>query len=63
MRKHDVYHGVFLGAHADYEIPMGATILFGGLRTQWGYTWTDLIPPQDGEIMDVNLLMTLGVRY
>lgn len=63
LRKHDVYHGVFLGVHSDYERPLGAAILFAGLRAQWGYTWTDLIPPQDGEIQDINLLMTFGVRY
>jgi hypothetical protein len=63
LRKHDVFHGVFLGVHADYEIPLGATLFFAGIRTQWGYTWADFIPPQDSDIQDVNLLLTLGLRF
>ena len=63
LRKHDVFHGVFLGAHADYEIPLGATLFFAGIRTQWGYTWADFIPPQDSDIQDVNFLLTFGLRF
>ena len=42
---------------------MGAWILFGGLRGEWGHNWMNLVPPQDGNIQDVNVLLTLGVRF
>lgn len=63
LRKHDVYHGVFIDVHGDYERDLGTCILFAGLRAQWGYNWMELIPPQDGDLQDVNLLMTIGIRY
>ena len=63
LRKSGVYHGVFLGAHADVEVPMGAWLFFAGGRAQWGYDWTDFIPPQQGDIQNVNLLLELGVRF
>lgn len=63
LRKHGVTEGVFVGAHWNAEVPMGAWILFGGFRVQWGYMWTNLIPPQDGNLQDLYLLGTVGVRF
>ncbi|MCZ2341506.1 MAG: hypothetical protein LC104_06880 [Bacteroidales bacterium] len=63
LRKHDVYHGVFIDVHGDYEREIGTCIVFAGLRAQWGYNWMDLMPPQDGDLQDVNFLMTFGIRY
>jgi hypothetical protein len=63
LRKHGVTQGVFVGAHWNAEVPMGAWILFGGFRAQWGYMWTNLIPPQDGNLQDLYLLGTVGVRF
>ena len=63
LRKTSVTHGVFLGTHATYERPLGAYILFGGMRAQWGYTWANLIAPVGSDVVDVNLLLTAGVRY
>lgn len=63
LRKSGVTHGVFLGTHASWEKPMGAYVLFGGLRTQVGYTWTNLVAPVGGDIIDVSFLLTAGVRY
>lgn len=63
MRKQGITHGVYLGTHWDAEVPMGAWILFGGVRAEWGKTWTNLLPPNDGDMQDVNLLLTVGVRF
>ncbi len=63
LRRSGISHGVYLGANWDWEKPLGAWILFGGVRAEWGYTWMNLIPPQDGNLQDVNLLLTLGVRF
>jgi hypothetical protein len=42
---------------------MGAWFLVFGGRVEWGITYSDLIPPQDGDLQDVNLLLSIGVRF
>ena len=62
-RRQNVTHGVFLAAHTTCEVPMGSWILFAGLRAEWGYDWTNIVPPMDGNMHSVNLLLTSGIRY
>jgi hypothetical protein len=63
LRKDGVTHGFGLGLHMDYEKPMGNWILTYGLRCDWHYTITNLVPPQGGDIHDVNILFTIGARF
>ena len=63
QRRQGVTHGVFLMAHTTFDIPMGTWIMFGGLRAEWGYDWTNLIPPLDGNLHNVNLMLTWGIRF
>jgi hypothetical protein len=63
IRRQGVTHGVFIETHATVEIPMGAWILFGGLRTEWGYDWMNLFPPYQGNLHNFNLLLTGGIRF
>lgn len=63
FRRQGITHSVYLGTHWNAEVPMGAWILFGGVRAEWGKTWTNLLPPNDGDLQDVNLLLTAGVRF
>ncbi|MGL6095289.1 MAG: hypothetical protein ACRC7O_05755 [Fimbriiglobus sp.] len=63
LRRDGLYHGIFVGAHVDCEIPVGGYVLFSGLKTQWGYDWTNLVPPENGDIQTVNLLWTIGLRF
>lgn len=62
-RHHDVYHGFFLAANWHWERPFGGLMLFGGLRTEWGYNWVNLIPRQNTDIQDLNFLATVGFRF
>ena len=62
-RRHNVTHGVFVAAHSTVEVPMGSWILFAGLRAEWGYDWTNIVPPMDGNMHSINLMMTSGIRY
>lgn len=59
----DNYGGVVLGWHTMLEVPMGAWVLFGGLRAEYGYNWSELLPGQNSNTHDVNLLFTTGFRY
>jgi hypothetical protein len=62
-RRQSVFHGVYLGLHTHFERPMGGWILFGGTRVEWGYDWMNIVPPIKGDIQNVNLFFTSGVRY
>ena len=62
-RRQNVFEGVVVGAHATCDVPMGGWIFFGGLRTEYGYDWTNLAPPIQGNIHSVNIQIQAGVRY
>ena len=61
-RHHDVFGQSFAGVHADVNVPVGGwTFVLGG-RFEWDYTFSDLLPTA-GNFHDINLLLTVGVRY
>jgi hypothetical protein len=63
FRRYSISHGVTLGAHWNAEVPMGSWIAFTGVRAQYGYHWSNVIPPQDGNFQTLNFLITFGVRF
>lgn len=63
LKRTGVIHGVFIGMHCNWERPVGAWILTTGVRAEWGYTITNLVPPLGGDIHDINLLFTVGARF
>lgn len=62
-RRQKVYHGIYAAVHSNVEVPMGGWIWFGGLRVEYGHDWTNLVPPADGNITNINILLTSGVRF
>jgi hypothetical protein len=62
-RRQAVYHGLTLGSHYTWEIPMRSWTFVVGGRVEWSYYWMNMIPPQDSDIRDVNILMMFGVRF
>ena len=62
-RRQNVFLGVVVGTHLTCDVPMGGWILFGGVRTEYGYDWTNLTPPLQGNMQNVNIQFTVGVRY
>ena len=63
FRRYSTTTGIMFGAHYDAEMPMGGWILFGGLRAQYGFHHSNVVPPLSGNFQDLNLLVTLGVRF
>jgi len=63
LRKNGVTHGFYIGASWNWEKSLGATILFTGIRMELGQTWTNIIPPQDGNLQDLNVLWNVGLRF
>jgi len=62
FRSH-TYGGIAFGYHADYEIPMGGWVFIAGMRTEWGYNWSQLLVTANSTIYDLNILFTFGIRY
>lgn len=61
--KTDTIYDVVLGFHTDLEIPWGCCTFTYGFRAEWDYTWMDVIQKNNAQLQDVNLLLTLGVRF
>lgn len=62
-RRHDIYHGLFLGTQFNWEKPVGAWTFLVGTRLEWSYYWMNILPPQQGDFRDVNILMMFGIRF
>lgn len=62
-RRHDVYTAVYAAGQATWEKQMGAWTFYIGGRFEWNYYFTNLLPPNDGDFRDVNLLLVTGVRF
>jgi hypothetical protein len=62
-RRQGVYHGVYVDAHINAEVPVGGWIWVSGFHVQYGYDWSNIIPPLNGDIQNVNLLVNTGFRF
>jgi hypothetical protein len=59
-----MFTGFFLAAHTDVEIPWGSCLLYVGVRAEWGYSFSHILQDQNnGDIQEVILLGTLGIRF
>ena len=63
LRKSSILHALVLGVHWNAEMPMGAWVCFAGVRAEYVFNWTNVVPPQDGNVQDLNILLNLGVRF
>ncbi|QEL17360.1 hypothetical protein [Limnoglobus roseus] len=63
LRKHSITSSVFLGTHANWEKPMGNWIFFTGVRAEIDYAFLNVVPPQGSDVVSINLLFSMGVRY
>jgi hypothetical protein len=46
------------------EIPCHCCVFTAGIRTEYGYTWCDILQSQNRtDVQDINLLITVGVRF
>lgn len=63
-RRSDVYGGFLVGFHTDVEIPLGPCFTFvTGVRAEWCYNFSDIIPTWDSDLQDVNIMMNFGWKY
>jgi hypothetical protein len=64
LRRYDVFGAYFIALHSDLEFPISPCSWFiAGIRAEWNYNWTDILPGSRHDLQDVNLLLNFGYRY
>jgi hypothetical protein len=58
----DTLGGIYAALHAELEVPCGHCYLSWGLRSEWAYTWGDILQKQS-DVQELNLLAVFSVRY
>lgn len=58
----DTLKGTYVGAQATWETPTSFGIFGVGVRTEWSYTWGDILQVSS-DIQEINVLLNLGIRY
>jgi hypothetical protein len=60
----DVVGGLFFALHSDVEVPCSRAVLFGGVRLEYSYTWSDILQSQnDGDVQALNFMFSFGARF
>ncbi len=60
----DTIGGFYVAVYSDVEYHCHCCVFTAGLRTEYGYTWDDILQHQNrADVQDVNVLVTLGVRF
>ncbi|MSR29955.1 MAG: hypothetical protein EXR99_00480 [Gemmataceae bacterium] len=55
---------IFLTLHSDLIIPWGKCNLFGGVRLEWDYTWSDILQRQNNsDLASFGLLFNGGLQF
>jgi len=63
-RVNSTHYGPVIAVHSDIECPIGCCTLIGGVRGEWVDVFNKgLVQLQDNEVMEWNVLLTLGVKY
>jgi hypothetical protein len=62
-RRQNAFEGITCGGHVTLEKPIGGWILFGGLRAQYVYDWTNIVPPINGNFSSIDIQLQVGIRY
>ncbi|MFO0937200.1 MAG: hypothetical protein U0798_11880 [Gemmataceae bacterium] len=63
LRKSGIIHAMYIGSGLGWERPFGNVVVYGGMNFQWTYNWMNLVPPQDGNLQDFNILFNGGIRF
>ena len=64
LHKYDVTGAYFASLHSDLELPLSPCSWFiAGIRAEWNYNWSSILPGQKSDLQDVNLLLNFGFRY
>jgi hypothetical protein len=60
----DTIAGLYAAVYSDVECPWHCCVFTAGLRLEYSYTWDDILQSQNpSDVQDINLLVTIGVRF
>jgi hypothetical protein len=64
IHRTDTIYGALAGAYLNVEMPCGCCTWLAGLRLEYDWTWMNrLLQDQNANIEDLNLMLTVGVRF
>lgn len=64
QHRNGQFGGVFVGLSTDLEVPCGNVILVTGIRTEWGTDFSRILQSDNnGNVMDLNLMFNIGIRF
>lgn len=63
FRRQNVFHGIYAGVHTTFDVPMGAWVWTNGIRAEYGHDWNNVAPPIQGNLHNINVQFTTGIRY
>jgi hypothetical protein len=59
-----VIEAVYTAVHADLEVPCGCCIFYYGIRTEYSYTWSEILQEQNlADVQGITLMAEFGVRF
>jgi hypothetical protein len=62
--REDTIGAAYVALHADLEMPCGGCCVFyTGLRTEYSYTWVDILQGNFADVQDVSVMLSFGVRF
>lgn len=62
--RSDVIQGAYFGVESNLEIPWGCCTFVYGFRTEYNYSWIDVLQTQNfADLQFINLMFTAGVRF
>lgn len=63
-RRSDTFGAAFVAIHTDMEYPLaGCRTFVAGIRGEWAYNWSEVIPTYDSFLQDVNIMFNFGMKF
>jgi len=63
-KRSDTFGTFFVALHADAEFPVFQCKTFVvGIRSEYGYNWTDIVQLFDSDTQEVNIMLNFGLKF
>lgn len=63
-RRSDTFGAVFVAFHTDMILPLNDCLSFiAGVRAEWSYNFTDIIPTWDSDMQEAAILINVGFTF
>lgn len=63
-KRTDTFQSAYFGMMSDFEFGLGGCCTFNaGVRAEYSYTWLNILQGNDADVQEINVLLSLGLRY